>query len=72
MNINDVTILENGEELTVNSKEAVILERQGLIYICDDKDCGFAHISPDYSWENIDTLLNALRKAEYLLLESLK
>ena len=58
---NLVSIIENLHQLDVTETQAADLESKGLIYACDDPECGpFYHIDPDATWEDVETALKLI------------
>lgn len=56
-------LLENGEQMVLTNKEVRRLESDGLIYRCKDEECGFWHLEPGRTFEQIEsTLKNYYKK----------
>jgi len=55
---NVLTILDSGESCDIDAASATSLEKDGIIYWCDDHECGpFYHISPEKTWADVDKSL---------------
>jgi len=53
-------ILEDGEQGDVTEEQGNALVEAGLIYACDDPECGpFYHIDPEHTWADVDAFLAA-------------
>lgn len=51
-------IIEGGQEQHVDFEQGQALERQGLVYWCEECEC--YHIDDPHTWEDIDKFLNAI------------
>jgi hypothetical protein len=53
------TIIDNGEELTVTEEQHGRLLTANMIYVCKCGGCGFSHLEPGVTFEQVETFLKS-------------